>query len=628
MKIIRWSFVIPLLVICVGTVAVLLVFRDPLIKKALIVNGENAFGAKVEIDELKTTLAGNLTITGLRIADRNDVWKNMADIKKLSATVNTAALLTQKIIVEEANLENLTWGTKRTTSGALPAGRQKKPALSADNLLAAFKKRFAQDQQQAGSFDVLANLQKNIEEYKNSLLAGADLQSLRAVDTVRGELTGKYEEYGKKIQQFDVNKYTRDIQAAIEDLKNTKVGSLQDIQAAQGKLAKVNETKKVLETAINDLKSMQQDVTSAFSENAGATQKITDAINADVNLVSTKLQEAKPDKRDIAPMLFGPEWGDRVLTAVDTIMFIRKHLPPPRAKQKITPAERGVDVSFTPDAAEAAKTNTPVWPQLLVKKISFSASTGGAGKEATAPLTITGTALDVCSEQNAINKPLTLTATAQRDNQTYDLTGNFDHRQSVPVDTITVKSANLDIAAISGGSGAMPKLAAGTVNIDALFSLNGDILDSKLNLAVNNAAFSADAATESQKILTGLLQGISSFTVTATAAGAPDNLQTTISSDLDGAVGDKINALAEEKIGQLKTQLQDSIRSQAEQKTKELFQQVSGNKGGLEQMITEKLSALTKGNEQLQNALNSQTPAAAASEPVKSAVEGLKGLFK
>jgi uncharacterized protein (TIGR03545 family) len=85
------------------------------------------FGAKVEIDDLKTSFTKvSLSMDGLRCADRNDYFKNLIDVDHITFDAKFTPILRKKLVIDEMTVSGLKWGTARKTSGQLPPKKEKK----------------------------------------------------------------------------------------------------------------------------------------------------------------------------------------------------------------------------------------------------------------------------------------------------------------------------------------------------------------------------------------------------------------------------------------------------------------------------------------------------------------------
>ena len=117
---IRWSYLIPRLLI-LGLIGMAIwMGADPLIRLALIKSGENAIGAKVEIAQVRTSLTtGMVYLKDLRIADPRNPMRNMVQAEMAYIKLDPKHLLKNEFVIESGKTSLIQFGTPRTDSGRL-----------------------------------------------------------------------------------------------------------------------------------------------------------------------------------------------------------------------------------------------------------------------------------------------------------------------------------------------------------------------------------------------------------------------------------------------------------------------------------------------------------------------------
>ena len=126
MKVMRWSFSLTAVIIVALVILFNILFLDKILKKTIISLAQPVAGAKVEIDYLKTNLKKcSVSINGLRIADRNDYFKNLIDVEKINFDVRFWPLFRKKFLIDEMNVNGIKWQTQRKISGQLSPKQEK-----------------------------------------------------------------------------------------------------------------------------------------------------------------------------------------------------------------------------------------------------------------------------------------------------------------------------------------------------------------------------------------------------------------------------------------------------------------------------------------------------------------------
>ncbi len=117
---IRWSSLITRFAILILIAAVLWIARDALIRKAFIVAGESAVGARLEIGHLRSWLAsGKLHVKQLAIADPNDGMKNLVQADSAVLQISLDDLARRRLVIDEGTATDVVFGAPRSKSGAL-----------------------------------------------------------------------------------------------------------------------------------------------------------------------------------------------------------------------------------------------------------------------------------------------------------------------------------------------------------------------------------------------------------------------------------------------------------------------------------------------------------------------------
>ncbi len=135
-----------------------LFFMNPLVESAAQSALQGLFSAKVEIAQLRfEPWRSRLSLSSLKIADKDSPMQNLIDTGRIELRLNTAALLRGRLYIEEASAASLAFGTARASSGALSgAAPATEPTAAEDSL----KKDAAPPMIDLGKFDAQALLER------------------------------------------------------------------------------------------------------------------------------------------------------------------------------------------------------------------------------------------------------------------------------------------------------------------------------------------------------------------------------------------------------------------------------------------------------------------------------------
>ena len=104
----------------------MLIFKDPLAKRALKAGLQKITGAKVDIASVHVgILDSSVTVRVLAAADKNSPMKNVFEAQKIQLDFNLTQLLKKRFVCQNLEVSGMAFGTERKTSGELPAAVKK-----------------------------------------------------------------------------------------------------------------------------------------------------------------------------------------------------------------------------------------------------------------------------------------------------------------------------------------------------------------------------------------------------------------------------------------------------------------------------------------------------------------------
>ena len=119
-QLIRWKYVLPRLAAAIVAALFCRLALDGVLHWALVTGSEAAWGAKVEIGHLRTSLGeGELVLGDIALADPRKELRNTAEASGARLKVDLAALLRKRLVVTDDYVDGLQFGGQRETSGFL-----------------------------------------------------------------------------------------------------------------------------------------------------------------------------------------------------------------------------------------------------------------------------------------------------------------------------------------------------------------------------------------------------------------------------------------------------------------------------------------------------------------------------
>jgi uncharacterized protein (TIGR03545 family) len=595
----RWKFVVPAIVLASLIVIFNVFFLDALIKRSMVSTGEKIFGARVEVGKVKTRFRNlSIDISGLKVADNKDPWKNLFEVGGIRFGLEPLPLFSKKFIIDEMGIEGVRWGTKRTTSGALPKRKQEKLAKerAKENKNSFTAKLLNSISNKAKTeFAALPAVQtaKDAEKLLNNLtienaIDVAGLQSIKEIEGMQGSLQGKYTQYQDALKNLNIDNKVNQATQAVNEAANIRVQTVQDIAPAKAKIDNLNRQREDLQKTMQEVQSLQARLKSDYGDQQTLLKKIGEMKDRDITLIASRLKLPSFSMGNVSASLFGPLWVSRVESVVYYMHLAQKYMPPRKKEDKKIVKQRlkGMDVSF-PTAA------TP--PDFLIRRIVLSGSTGGVGKTV-AGIDFKGTVTDITSDPVLWGRPVRMEISGAQGAKKLQLNGVFDHTQPVGEDILRLSYDGMDMKEFGlPKSDFVPSFDNGQAAVTSSFALKGNTLDCGLGLAVSGLTFSpanTSMNSEVQATLAELWKGISTVQVNAKLTGTPDQMLTSVSSNLDQLLAERLKNLYGAKLTEVNNRIRAEVDRITKEKEQELMKQYTAQKDALMKVFDEQQKTL------------------------------------
>lgn len=125
----RWSYLIPRLILVAVVWACTAFGLDPLLRYSTVKTTQAMIGAKADVRELRSELfPPQLTIDGVALASAKRPGTNLLSFDKLQLKLAGDPLLHRSFVVDEASMTGVRFGTSRNDSGLLDPRSEPEPA--------------------------------------------------------------------------------------------------------------------------------------------------------------------------------------------------------------------------------------------------------------------------------------------------------------------------------------------------------------------------------------------------------------------------------------------------------------------------------------------------------------------
>ena len=575
----RKTYILPRLVLLVLAWAFFFFAFDPILKWGLIKGLEKGAKARAEIASLKTTfLPPSLRITGFAVADSANEYANLAEFAELSFAAEGAPLLEKKLVVDQASLKGLRFGTPRKTSGKLPFVKEEPSELA--EALKKESKDFALDRAEGVKEDA-------VKDYK---VSPDELESVKLAKKLEEDYNRDYKAISERLAPEKYEAGMDALKARYEKAKNEKNFAKQAKEYADiGK-----EVKKL--TA--DFKKDKVEAEAALAKARDAFKAVEEARKRDTAAVMAKMKLPSMDTQSIARMLAGPAIAEKTALAQKWIGLARKYMPSNSKGVLKNEAPRGRLVHFPKEKT---------YPTFLVRRLEL---TGELGRED--PLAYSGEIAGLTTQPQVYGHPTTAELKGAKGARRLDLKASLDATGETVKTDSRLSYSGMPVKELQLGSPSsfQVNIAGATGAFEGALKTSGENLDGRAALRLAGGSFKADAskikAAPLRSAVESSFSGLSSALIETDIAGTVKDPELSINTDLanalsrafSGAMGAEVKKAREEaqkKIDGALKPYQDKLNGLAGDKQAELGKKLQGTEGRLSEAGEKLLKGLAPG---------------------------------
>jgi uncharacterized protein (TIGR03545 family) len=327
---IRWSYLIPRLILL--TAAVLLVRRwlDPLLCWTVVRVGERVAMAKVDVGQVTTHLpTAEFCLRDVQVANTHNPARNLFEADQISLGFETNALLKRKFVVREGRISGLRIGTARATPGTLDKRGGLLDWLPDDlgvHLDPGQLVDFGRTWLERFAIVLKHQIAEEVEQFESVRLA-RELTTRWPAELARMEArVDQFKARANRLQQL------------------AKGGSADPLE----NLGKAQQIVSEIESLERDIAIFRGEIERLRDQSLRDRDNIVAAQRNDLRQIRERLRLDDLESGGLSEYLLGHELNQRVQTAAHWIRWLREHVP---ARGADEPADgpkraRGVDVMF------------------------------------------------------------------------------------------------------------------------------------------------------------------------------------------------------------------------------------------------------------------------------------------
>jgi len=560
-KIFRWKAIGPLLLFLLIIAILVWLFAEPFAKDTTEEVGTELLGTQVDIGKLDIHAdEAAVDLRRLEIADPFDVAKNLVEAEEIRLKLNPLALAEKKLVVENLRLGGVKFGTTRKT-----------PAKPVEGEGFAFQ-TLRSVREWAQQFDVPLLKLTPIDTVKQLVLNPTQLTTVKTAQALAARTDSARKALEQSFKQLNVDRTVDSARALATRLQATDPRKL-GLEGTRKAIEDVRASLKQLDAAKQQLADLERQVKGGAGSLTAGLQRLDEARKKDYAFARSLLQLPTFSAPEIGEAFFGKVSIDRFQQALYYTELARRYMPPGLLPKEDPGPERlrasGVNVRFPKEHD---------WPKFLVQlgqvdlEIGGDSPLRGAYKAAVQGLT---------SDPSLYGKPTIVRTSRTAEGSAIagiEVAALIDHvnpqrvRDSASARLRGVALPTLDVPGVpfrlNPGRGA--------ARLD--FTLRNDQLSGRWALSSNQVAWALDSAGRKLNTLEGLVwrvvSGLKDLSVDARVSGGMRSPKLAVSSNLDHAVADRLQAVVGEEVAKAEKMVRAKVDSAVAERVEPVRKQI------------------------------------------------------
>ena len=570
-KIFRWKAIGPLLLFLAIIAILLWLFAEPVAEDTTEEVGTELLGTQVDIGKLDIR-AGEAAVDLhlLEIADPFNVAKNLVEAEEIRLKLNPLALAEKKLVVENLRLGGVKFGTTRKT----PAKPVEGDGFAPQALRSV--------REWAQQFDVPLLKLTPIDTVKQLVLNPTQLTTVKSAQALAGRADSARKGLEQSFRQLNVDQTVDSASALAARLKATDPRKL-GLDGTRKAAEDVRASLKRLEATKQQLESLERQVKGGAGSLTAGLQTLDEARRKDYAFARSLLQLPTFSAPEIGEAFFGKVSIDRFQQALYYTELARRYMPPGLLPKQDPGPERlrasGVNVRFPKEQA---------WPKFLVQLGQVDLEIGGDS-----PLRGAYEAVvqGLTSDPTLYGKPTVVRTSRTAEGSAIagvDVSALIDHVNPQRVrDSASARLRGVELPTLDVPGPFRLDPGRGAARLD--FALRNDQLSGRWSLSSNQVAWALDSAGRKLNTLEGLVwrvvSGLKDLSVDARVSGGLRAPKLAVSSNLDRAIADRLQAVIGEEVAKAEKMVRAKVDSVVAERVEPVRKQILAVRSGAESRL-------------------------------------------
>jgi uncharacterized protein (TIGR03545 family) len=586
-KIFRWKAIGPLLLFFVILAVLVWIFAEPVARQTTEEASSELLGTQVDVGKLDLLpRQASVEVRALQIADPFVLTRNLIEADDIRLKLNPAALAEKKIVIEHLTLHGMRFATTRKKPARPPSGKGFAPQV------------YRAVNQWAKQFDVPLLSLTPIDTIRQLALDPTQLTTIREAQALLARTDSTRKALERGFQQLNIGPTLDSARALAQRLAATDPKKL-GLDGTRQAIQSVQQTLKEVEDAKKRIQVLERNAQSAVQFLGQGVQGLDQARQKDFAFAKSLLKLPTFSAPEIGGALFGKVSIDRFKQAAYWAELAQQYMPPGLLPRPTPGPNRlraaGETIEF-PKAKE--------FPRFLLEQGQLDFSIGGTSAIQGA---YTASVRGLTSTPALYGRPAVITASRRAASSgiaSIDVGAMIDH-----LTARTHDSANAHLQGVKLPSFALPGLPLrvdpGSGSSSLMFSMKnaGAELRGRWAVSSNKVSWLADSAgrglNDIERLILRVVSGLNDLQVVAELSGSIAAPKFSVSSNLDKAIAQRIQAVLGEEIVKAEKMVRAKVDSLVADKVEPVKRQVAAVQNEATQRIQVEKQRLDEVQKQL-----------------------------
>ena len=563
MKIFRWKAIVPLLVFLTIIAVLVVIFAEPIAHETTEEASTQLLGTQVDVDQLDLhARESSVDLRGLQIANPFALDHNLLEAREIRLKLNPLALAEKKVVIEQLNLSGMRFGTPRET----PA-RPVKGGGFAPKLLQSV-------QEWSRKLDVPLLSLTPIDTIRQLALDPTQLTTIQEAEALAARTDSIRQTLDQGFEQLDIKETLDSARALVKQISavDPKKSGLDGTRKA---ISSVQQTLKELDAAKKRLEELERSTRTGIEHLGQGTQRLDQARQKDFAFARSLLKLPTFSAPDMGNAFFGEVSIARFKQALYWAELAQQYMPPGLLPRPAPGPQRlrasGQTIEF-PRQDE--------FPQFLLEQGLLDFAIGGTGAAQGA---YSATVRGVTSAPALYGRPAVITASrraAESAVAAIDVHAVIDHVTTPIKDSATARLGGVELP--SFGIPGVPfrvEPGRGSSSLDFVMKGGGAQLLGRWAIASEQVKWAVDTAgrpmNDLERVVWRVVSGFSNLEVVAELSGNVGSPKLSVSSNLDQAVAQRLQAVIGEEVAKAERMVRAQVDSLVSDKVEPMKRQIA-----------------------------------------------------